>query len=70
MNNEMKIVERTMELTKVLVEKIDSLDALMAIVMTALDEWSIAHNVSPKELEDAMAKSIEIMKDCHRILGW
>lgn len=70
MDNEMKIVERAMELTKVLVEKIDSLDALMAIVMTALDEWSMAHNVSPKELEDTMDRCIDIMKECHKHLGW
>lgn len=67
---EMKMMETAMALTKTLIKEIDDLEVLMAIVMTTLDEWAMAHNVSAKELEDTVYRCADIMKECHKHLGW
>lgn len=66
----MRIMQTVLKSACESVERIDCLEDLMAITMTVLDEWAIKHNVSPKELEDEMVKCIEIMRRCHKSLGW
>lgn len=53
-----------------IIEEVDTLEELMTIIMTTLDEWAKAHEVSPKELEEILEKSVEIMKNCHEEMGW
>lgn len=66
----MKVMETALRFAQASIKEIDHLEDLLAITMTMLDEWAIAHNISPEELEDAMVESIEVMRNCHKSLGW
>lgn len=67
---DIEITKVAVEVVGVLIKEVGTLEELMAIAMTILDEWAKAHGVSPKELEEMLDKSVEIMKVCHEGMGW
>lgn len=67
---DIEIMKIAVTITSILIKEVGTLEELMAITMTTLDEWSKAHGVSPKELEEMFEGSVEIMKICHEEKGW